>query len=370
MRKIHICHITTIHPQFDTRIFQKECNSLAKQGYQVTLICNTGESGVYDGVNVISLNVAYTGFLSRVRNIPSAMYQKALELDADVYHFHDPDFLYHGLKLIRQGKKVVYDAHEDVPRQLLSKPYGNKLILKTISTFFEPFEDYVVKNLSGIVTADVKVTERFRKINPNTILLNNYPILDNFNKPTPYSEKKKEIFYVGGLTKIRGVIEMIKAMQYVKDFTLVLAGDFENNEIENEARSLPQWERVRHEGYISSQKRSELLERAQVGLIALHPVEKYKDALPTKLFEYMAAGVAVVCTNLKLWADIVIDSNCGLLVDPLNPVEIGAAINELILQPEKAQEYGLNGYQSAIKKYSWATEELKQKPFYDKILNN
>jgi glycosyltransferase involved in cell wall biosynthesis len=333
-------------------------------GHEVTLICNKGKSEVIKGVNIISLEIPYEGLLGRIKNIPKEIFKKAIEVDADVYHFHDPDFLYHGLELVKRGKKVVYDAHEDVPRQLLSKPYGNKIVLNILSRVFEPFEDYVVKRLTGIVTADEKVFHRFKRVNPNTILLNNYPILDQFDKPKPYSEKKNEVFYVGDIAKIRGVIEMVKAMEYVTDFTLVLAGLFESASLEQEARALPQWEKVRYEGYIDSEKRTELLERAQVGLVVLHPVKKYEDALPTKLFEYMAAGVAVVCTNLKLWADIVTDSNCGLLVNPLDPKEIGLAINELIRNPQHAEELGLNGYNSAVKQYSWSTEEPKLKAFY------
>lgn len=362
---MHICHITTVHPRLDTRIFQKECCSLVDMGHQVTLICNKGKSEQINGVTIISLAVPYSGLLGRIKNVPKEIFKKAIALDADIYHFHDPDFLYQGLQLIKQGKKVVYDAHEDVPRQLLSKPYGNKLTLKILSGLFEPFENFVVKRLSGIVTADKKVFHRFQKINPHTVLLNNYPILCQFDKPTPYSKKEKEVFYVGDIAAIRGVIEMIKAMEYVDDFTLVLAGIFESKSLEQQARNLPQWCKVRYEGYIDSEKRTALLERAQVGLVVLHPVKKYEDALPTKLFEYMAAGVAVVCTNLKLWADIVMDSNCGLLVNPLDPKEIGAAINELILNPEKAEELGLNGYKSALEKYSWSTEEPKLKSFYE-----
>jgi glycosyltransferase involved in cell wall biosynthesis len=365
---LHICHITTVHPRLDTRIFQKECCSLIDLGHQVTLICNKGKSEVVESVNIISLEVPYEGLLGRIKNVPKAIYKKALEVDADIYHFHDPDFLYHGLQLIKQGKKVVYDAHEDVPRQLLSKPYGNKLILHLISNLFEPFEDYVVKRLTGIVTADEKVFHRFKKVNSNTILLNNYPILGQFDTPIPYSKKEKEVFYVGDIAAIRGVIEMVKAMEYVEGFTLVLAGIFESENLEQLARNLPQWNKVRYEGYIDSEKRAELLERAQVGLVVLHPVKKYEDALPTKLFEYMAAGVAVVCTNLKLWADIVTDSNCGLLVNPLEPKEIGDAINRLIKDPVKAQEYGLNGYNTAIKKYSWSTEKPKLELFYTRMI--
>ncbi len=370
MQDKHIVHITTIHPHRDTRIFHKECVSLAKNGYRVTQLCTKGESGVFDGVNIIAMQVTYGGLAERVRKLPRILYHKAVELDADLYHFHDPEFLPYALKLIKSGKKVVYDSHEDVPRQILTKPFLNKALRKGASLMFEPFEDHIVRRLTGIVTADDVVLERFLKVNPNTIVLKNYPRLDQFPDPVPFAEKKNEVFYVGDIAPIRGAIEMVKAMEYVDNATLVLAGPIETVELEEQMKNLPGWDKVRYEGFVSPEKRAELLARAKAGLVVLHPIKKYQGALPVKLFEYMASGIPVVSTNLKLWKDIIDEARCGYTVNALDPKDIAGAINKILENDLKSQEMGMNGYRKVKEKYSWETEEEKLLEFYERILIN
>ena len=78
----------------------------------------------------------------------------------------------------------------------------------------------------------------------------------------------------------------------------------------------------------------------------------------------MAAGIPVIASNFPLWREIVKESNCGLLVDPLNPNEIADAICWLLEHPQDAEKMGRNGMEAVERKYNWANEEAKLLDFY------
>jgi hypothetical protein len=170
-----VCHITTVHPAKDVRIFHKECCSLAAAGYEVTLVVVNGEDEHLNGVQIKGIKAPFKGRIDRIRRAPYVALEAALQVNADIYHFHDPEFLRVALKLKKAGKKVVYDVHEDVPRQILAKYWIPKPLRKLISVLFEQFENSVTAKLDQIVTATPFIRERFMQVNRNTIDINNFP---------------------------------------------------------------------------------------------------------------------------------------------------------------------------------------------------
>ena len=118
---IKVCHMTSAHQPGDTRIFQKECVSLAKAGYQVFLV-QRGESGENSGVRIIGVGQPSGGRLTRMTSFARKVYEAALAVDADLYHLHDPELLPYGIKLKGRGKKVIFDSHELYAVQLRQKP--------------------------------------------------------------------------------------------------------------------------------------------------------------------------------------------------------------------------------------------------------
>lgn len=364
MRNLVICHLTSVHPPMDTRIFTKECSSLARAGYETHLIAPDAPEGVHNGVHFHAIERG-RGRLNRMTRTVRAVYRKALSIDADAYHFHDPELLPVGLLLKMKGKKVVYDVHEDVPRQILSKYWIPAPLRKGISRSFEAFENFAAKKFDAVAAATPFISERFARIGCRSLYVNNYPLLAEFSKPEPNgSRKERAVAYVGGISIKRGIQEMVKAIERT-NATLLLAGTFIPEALRQETMQLAGWQHVHEFGHVSREEVQHILGKAMAGLVTLHPIINYKDALPVKMFEYMAAGIPVIASDFPLWREIVVGNECGICVDPLDEKQIADAIQYLVDHPEEAKRMGDNGRRAIEQKYSWEMEARKLIAMYE-----
>lgn len=363
-----IAHLSSVHARNDTRIFTKMCISTVSSGFSVYLVVADGKGNeTKSNIDIIDVGVS-NGRLDRIFNATRRVFKKALELDADVYHLHDPELIPVGLKLKKQGKVVIFDSHEDVGKQILCKPYLNRYVGKIFSLFYGVFERYACSKIDAVVAATPFIRDKFSRTNKRTININNYPIISELSNSVRWSEKEKEVLYVGAIARIRGIEEIVSALEYTEGIRLNLAGSFCGNDFEKNIRKKTSWGKVNELGFLSRDKVHDVLARSIAGLVTLHPTINYLDSLPVKMFEYMAAGIPVVASNFPLWEKIINESKCGVCVDPLNPKEIADKIQYLVDHPVEAEEMGRNGRKAVADKYSWAMEEKKLISLYNGLI--
>lgn len=361
-----ITHLTTVHKYDDTRIFLKECQTLKDAGYEVSIIASQVKEGIYNGINVYSLDKRYKNRFDRIIRGRKAILKKALELDSDIYHFHDPELIPVGKKLKRYGKIVIYDVHEDVPRQIFNKHWIPKIFRGLISYLYEKYELRSSTKFDGIVTATPHIRNRFLKVKQNVVCVCNYPIINELY-PNNQFNKKNSVVYIGGITEERGSVTMVNAIKKT-NATLYLAGKFVNEIEEKKITSSNEYgNQIHFFGFLGRGEIRNILSQSKAGLVVLQPRPNFLESLPIKMFEYMSAGICVIASDFPLWKEIVEKNKCGICVDPLNINEISRAIQWVIDNPKKAKKMGENGRKAILNKYNWENEGRKLIKFYNDI---
>lgn len=360
-------HLTSTHRPFDTRVFQKECKTLAREGIRVTLVVPHTEDEVREGVHIRAIPKPATG-KERLKKTIRHVYKAALKENKQaVFHFHDSELLPHMLMLKLRGRHVIYDAHEDTPRQIKYQHWIPDMLKGPVTLFMRTLESLAGRLFDRIIVAEPIIAENFKK--ENTTLLHNYPILAEFEPchAIPYETRPMHIGFAGGISEVRGIKEVVQAMgmmQSVPDARLVMAGAFYPDTLRTEVEQYTGWTKVDFKGWVSRSEIQHILGNARVGVITRHPIDRHLTAMPTKLFEYMAAGLPVVASDLPTIRPIVEAHRCGLLVDPLDPEEIARALSYLLEHPAEAQEMGQRGYEAVRDHYSWDVEQKKLLDLY------
>jgi glycosyltransferase involved in cell wall biosynthesis len=365
---MRVCHLSSAHGQEDTRIFHKECVSLVNAGYEVYEVTK-GESYEKAGVHIVGAQTQGKGRIARMLGTTKAVYKKALELDADLYHGHDPELLPVLMKLKRKGKKVIFDSHEHTANAITEKTYIPGFLRKLVKAMYESYQTRVCRKLDAIVTATPNVTDYFKSVGCRRVVdLCNFPILNSdFHEPDYCS---RILSFAGGISSQWNHDHIIRALEKVENVQYVLCGTAGESYLEK-LKTIRSWNKVKFLGKLPFEQVSSVLNGSAAGLSLLTPGANTDwengNMANTKIFEEMMAGLPVICTNFVRWKQFVEEYDCGICIDPHDESQIVDAIRALIDHPESAREKGLNGRRAVEERFNWGVEEKKLIALYQEI---
>ncbi len=351
----------------DTRIFYRFCKSLSQE-FDVTLIARHPKQEVIEGVRIIPFRTFRNKYI-RLIAAPLLMFFKALGTRARIYQIHDPELIPCGLMLRWLGKKVIYDVHENVAEDIFDKPWiRNKRMLHSMYVMFEKL---AVRNCS-VILAESSYEKRFRQLNARFVTVHNYCDVQFFDPFVNLGERNgNNLFYIGILLESRGMLQIAEALYLLKQrgrvFYFHCVGEL-YSDLYEKIYSLPYIDEIRSQlifyGRQNLEVGYEISRNMGIGLCIIHPMKNSVESYPTKLFEYMAVGLPSIASDFPLYRSVVSGHQAGLCVDPMNPVALADAIEQLEQNPELRLQMAASGREAVMREYRWETEKDKALELY------
>lgn len=372
-----ILHIAYGHNKNDTRIVQKECTSLAYNGYEVYYTTFDREADIEKSaklVKYVPLKVVNKSVLVNYivdRDLLRAYSVIIDQVHPKVVHIHEYgiSFLVCFIKKKYRNIKVIYDAHEDnagtdYERDTLK--YG-KVIAKLLMLLRRHKEKQACKHADVVITATSHIKELLQKYNSKIEVICNYPIIRARNELR--KQMRRGVCYVGGLEPERGITTLISISDRINE-NIYLAGPIKQtykDELENRYSDTynRKWF---YKGILSRQEVSVLYAESSVGVCLFKKTVNNYMAEPNKIYEYMEAGIPIIISKFPLWVKVVEGARCGICVDEENPDEICEKINYLLTHPRVARQMGENGRKAVLERYNWNVEEKKLLQIYNDLI--
>lgn len=390
-----VCMLSCLHPLMDDRIYWKEAVSLKKHGYNVVHIGVGDEEKDFvskEGIRLISVKLGKTkkgnkltkafAFLFSNKKKYSPLLEKAIEIKADVYNIHDLQInhLNKSLRSSCPNSMLIYSIHESYPDMIRDyyQTNGIKTILKNLYAFYiKHWEIRKCRLADYLVTFDDAGFEKFSSIfgSKKVSLQYNFARI-KINEGVTETKKVYDLVYIGSITEPRGIMHVLEAVYLCKQekttFKFLLLGIIHEDALrekinkyilENDiSDNVDIIDSVPHEDVIK------YLRKCSIGIVTLLPIPKYLKNIPIKQFEYMAAGIPVVGSNIPPIERFIKEADAGIVVDPKNTRQISDAIMKLLADKNLYKTLSQNGINAVKDKFNWWKMEEKMLQIYSQLL--
>ncbi|HEX3232609.1 MAG TPA: glycosyltransferase [Gemmatimonadales bacterium] len=380
-RRPVVCHLSTAHPAFDTRIFRRECRSLVEAGYDVHLVLPHDREEVVDGVHIIPLPQPRGAFARRTL-WPLLAARRAAATRAELYHFHDPELMpvmqaLHHLT----GTPVVWDAHEVYTETI---PHFNQLGWRPASVaagrLFDRYELLACRrSFAGVVTITDMMADRYQRAAIRTAVVGNYveeELLEEATDTRPVRSQPPLVVTTGLLNRDRGIFLMVDAFAKLRarrPCRLAFWGWFPREE------DRAQLERAVEERgltgdvliggpYARDELLDQLLPTASVGCVLLLEASDFNAlGVPNRLTEYWARRLPVVASRDTNVARMTLEVGAGLVTDN-TPEGLADCLEQILADPATIQAMGERGRRAVRERYNWSSAFSNLLALYQALL--
>ena len=370
---LRIAIVTSLHRDFDMRIWRHA--RLTSRFAETHLVCGWAvpNGTLHEGVTLHTFRHSYSR-LTRFRNIAGVV-RRLLPLlrRVDLVHFHDIDLLPIMIPLAA-FRPVIYDVHENYADEMLVRTWIPQRLRRFLYHSVRGMHILASLTIGNIVCVVPDQLAEFRKAK-RTVLMENFATCERAREwRDDYLQRQPAIISTAWQYPANGtwiLLDIAERLQQKASHVPVLVVDrFEPAFRVQVMRSMEQRgiRNIRLLPAVEAQRIMEYLNMSTIGLISPLNLIKNAKALPTKLFEYMAAGIPTVASDFPHTADVIRKSGCGILVPPENVDGFVQAISRLLQHPEEARRMGMAGRAAFLERFNWESHEPKLRALYQEAI--
>ena len=272
--------------------------------------------------------------------------------------------------IVSRTKKsnLVFDSHElftETP-EVIHRKFVRNTWLRIERSILPQLDDVITvsDSIAGILS---------RKYNIEVTVVRNIPPGRNHSKPPARSalnlpeDKRILIMQGSGINIQRGAEELVKAMQYLEEYHLLIIGGGDViGQLRNMVDANNLGDRITFFARMPVEQLYQYTVNADLGLsIDKDTNPNYRYSLPNKLFDYIHAGIPVLTSPLVEVKKIVEQYQIGMTIENHEPSHIADRIRMALSDKNQVDKWKEN-LKFAAEELSWSKEKLKLKAIFDK----
>ncbi len=374
-KKLKICFVTSMHDWNDDRIFERAAVGLASLGHEVIYVAPAEKDLVSEGVQIKA--IPKRSRLKKHLFGPGEAFREMKKIDADIYHFYNPNMMWKMRSWAKKGHAVFIDIHENYEARVDALPLPAGLRRSAVG-WYRKLENRLCSYYNGITVVTETMAKKLASSNTAVLVVDNVPYLKRLEQVQLAVSKEEfpTIITSGSHSDARNCMKAVEALPYiVKEIPNVImkfVGRFQPAEFEQEllqrAKELSVEKHLITEGMKPWLENFKRISSAHVGCVFYNDNLNNRVTLPNRLYEYMYVGLAVLGEDFPEVRKVLINNHCGEVVNSQDPKDIAVKAIRLLKDKQQLLEYTKNARKAVLEIHNFERALTNLEAFYYKHL--
>ncbi|MEO6488676.1 MAG: glycosyltransferase [Ferruginibacter sp.] len=369
--KLKICFVTSMHDWNDDRIFERAAVGLASLGHHVTYVAPAEKDMESEGVYIKA--IAKRSRFKRHLYGPGDAFRQMKKIDADVYHFYNPNMMWLMRGWAKKGNAVFIDIHENYEVRVDALPFPSWLRNIAVGQY-RKLENWFCRSYNGITVVTETMAKKLSSSGTPVLVVDNVPYLKRLEKVelSAIKDSRPTIITSGSHSPARNCMKTIEALplivKEIPGVKMKFVGRFQPPSYEQEliarAKELGVSANLETEGMLPWLDNFKRISSAHIGCVFYHDNLNNRVTLPNRLYEYMYVGLAVLGEDFPEVRKVLQKNNCGAVVNSQDPSDIAEKAIALFKNPGQLKDFTENARKAIMGHINFENALLRLEEFY------